>query len=169
MQFRHFLDELCWQEVDKVLVGMTTARSLRDQRRRRIVLQRLDVAEFHAFQVFRASQVDRVIKLTDVFNDRIVVQLFYMIQRDYIEVETKMSTWTPSNHACRAQTWSTQASSSCAQVHLNSIPWLVPNWAACIQSEAKSVSLNGQRSVVGDGPTRLTSCTTATMLCDTTK
>ena len=36
-------------------------------------------------------------------------------------------------------------------------------------SLAKCVNLSGQRSVVGDGPTRLTPCTKAVMLCETKK
>ena len=47
-------------------------------------LLRLDVVDFHAFQAPKASQVDLVVTVPDVSNDRIV--LFSSVQSDDVEV-----------------------------------------------------------------------------------
>ena len=52
------------------------ARSHRDKRKSKKYLQRPDVVNLHAVQALRASQVDHVVKVSAVFNERIVLNFF---------------------------------------------------------------------------------------------
>ena len=66
------------------------ARSHRDQRGRRDDLLRLDVVDFNVFSALQARQVDLVVEVFEVSNERIVLQLqnTMMMLRSPVE-ETK--------------------------------------------------------------------------------
>ena len=68
---------------DLVLVGLKPARSYRGQRGRRKYLL---VVHFHAFQALRGRQVDLVVKVFGVSNERIALQLLHVVQSDDVEV-----------------------------------------------------------------------------------
>ena len=90
VQVRNLLIEVLRPEVGIVIVGLKPTGSHRDQRGRRDDLLRLDVVDFNVFSALQARQVDLVVEVFEVSNERIVLQLqnTMMMLRSPVE-ETK--------------------------------------------------------------------------------
>ena len=86
-------------------------------------LLRLDVVDFRAFEALCASKVDLVVKVSGVFNERIVLQLLLVpIEETKVSIsDMTNSTWTPSQHACRAQK-GPHSANSIGEAHRHALP-----------------------------------------------